>query len=54
VVEVNKLATPVAAPLESKMSVLSGSTGTAKFAWFKILKNSARNRTLKFSEIRLM
>jgi hypothetical protein len=32
VVEVNKPATPVGAPVESKMSVLSGVTGTAKFA----------------------
>jgi len=33
------------------MSVLSVMTGTAKFAWFRMLKNSARNWTLKFSEI---
>src|ERR1700676_2358381 len=33
------------------MSVLSGVTGTEKLAWFRTLKNSARNCTLKFSEI---
>src|SRR4029077_17978384 len=54
VVEVSKPAAPVGEPVESKMSVLSGVTGTAKFAWFKILKNSALNCTLKFSEMRLM
>jgi hypothetical protein len=32
VVEVSKPATPVAAPVESKMSVLLGLTGTEKFA----------------------
>src|ERR1700730_15524165 len=53
-VEVNKPATPVEAPLESKMSVLSGVTGKAKFARFKMLKNSARNCTLKLSEILLI
>src|ERR1700680_5266083 len=36
------------------MVLLSGVTGTAKFARFKILKNSARNCTVKFSEIRLI
>src|SRR5882757_3499367 len=36
------------------MSVLSGVVGGAKLAWFKMLKISARNCTLKFSEIRLM
>src|SRR5213080_4105249 len=35
------------------MSVLSGSTGTAKFGWLNRLKISARNCTLKVSEIRL-
>src|SRR5258708_31341690 len=44
---------PVGAPVESKISVLSGVTGTEKFAWFSTLKNSARNCTLKFSEILL-
>src|SRR5216684_3770115 len=42
---------PVGAPVESKISVLSGVTGTEKLAWFSTLKNSARNCTLKFSEI---
>jgi len=41
-------------PVESKMSVWSGVTGTAKLAWFRMLKNSARNCTLKLSEIFLM
>src|ERR1700730_11123174 len=36
------------------MFVLSGLTGTAKFARFKMLKNSARNCTLKLSEIFLI
>jgi hypothetical protein len=36
VVEVSKPVIPVGAPVESKMSVLSGVTGTAKFAWFKM------------------
>src|ERR1700674_4204545 len=35
------------------MMMLSGVFGTEKFARFKILKNSARNCTLKSSEIRL-
>src|ERR1700694_4175202 len=51
VVELSKPATPVGVPVESKMSVLSGETGTAKFAWFKMLKTSARNCTLKDSDI---
>jgi hypothetical protein len=54
VVEVSKPATPVGDPLESKMSVLSGAMGTAKLARFRMLKNSARNCTLKFSEILLI
>src|ERR1700674_1316977 len=54
VVEVSKPATPVGAPVESKISVWSGVTGTAKFARFNILKNSTRNWTLKFSENLLM
>ena len=54
VVEVNNPAAPVGAPVESKISVLSGLTGTAKLVRFKILKNSARNCTLKFSEILVM
>src|SRR3984893_12837342 len=53
VVEVSNPATPVGAPVESKMSVLSGVTGTAKFAWFKMLKISARNCTLNDSDILL-
>src|SRR5580704_15256662 len=36
------------------MSVLPGVLGTAKLGWFKILKNSARNCTLKDSEIFLI
>ena len=36
------------------MSVLPGVTGTAKFAWFRMLKNSARNCILKLSEIFFM
>ena len=36
------------------MSVLLGLTGTEKFARFRTLKNSARNCTLKLSEIRLI
>src|ERR1700694_5457664 len=51
VVEVNKPAIPFAAPVESKMSVLPGVSGVAKFARFKILKTSALNCTLKVSEI---
>src|SRR3984893_6982364 len=51
VVELSKPETPVGVPGESKMSVLSGETGTAKFAWFKMLKTSARNCTLKDSDI---
>src|SRR5258706_4887502 len=51
VVEVSRPATPVGAPVESKISVLSGVTGTEKLARFRTLKNSARNCTLKFSEI---
>src|SRR2546427_13222240 len=47
-------ATPVSAPDESKISVLSGVVGGAKLAWFIMLKISARNCTLKFSEILLM
>src|ERR1700686_4749582 len=35
------------------MSVLSGDVGTVKLARFRILKNSARNCTLKLSEILL-
>src|ERR1700730_6703251 len=55
VVEVSLPAIPCkSAPVESKMVTLSGVTGTAKFARFKILKNSARNCTVKFSEIRLI
>src|ERR1700730_6260869 len=53
VVEVSNPATPVGAPVESKMSVLSGVTGTAKFAWFRMLKTSARNCTWKDSDILL-
>ena len=52
--EVSKPATPVGAPVLSKMSVLPGVCGTAKLGRFKILKISARNCTLKFSEIRLI
>src|ERR1700739_1862330 len=40
-------------PDESKMSVWSGVTGTAKLARLRMLKNSARNCTLKVSEILL-
>src|SRR6266404_9848955 len=54
VVLVSNPATPVGVPSEKKMSVLSGVVGGAKLAWFKMLKISARNCTLKFSEIRLM
>jgi hypothetical protein len=53
VVDVSKPATPVGAPDPSKMSVLSGDTGTAKFEWFKMLKTSALNCTLNVSDIRL-
>src|ERR1700682_613647 len=53
VVEVNKPVIPVGAPVESKMSVLSGVTGTAKFAWVKMLKISARKCTMNDSDIRL-
>ncbi len=35
------------APVESKMSVLSGVTGTEKLAWLRILKISVRNWMLK-------
>ena len=56
--DVNKPAVPPGgandAPLESKMSVWSGVTGTAKLAWFRMLKISARNCTLKLSEILLI
>jgi len=51
VVDFSKPATPVGVPVESKMSVLSGVTGTAKLARFSALKISARNCTLKLSEI---
>jgi hypothetical protein len=51
VVEVNNPAAPVADPVESNISVLSGVTGTAKFGRLRTLKNSARNCTLKLSEI---
>lgn len=51
VVEVNSPAAPVSDPVESNMSVLSGVTGGAKFGRFRTLKNSARNCTLKLSEI---
>jgi|ERR1700682_1257879 hypothetical protein len=54
VVDLRRPATPVGEPEESKMSVLSGETGTAKLAWFRMLKNSARNWMLKFSEIFLI
>jgi len=54
VVDVSNPAEPVGTPVESNMSVLVGVTGTAKLAWFKILKNSARNCTLKVSEIFLI
>src|SRR5260370_38875797 len=47
-------ATPVSAPVPSKMSVLSGVMGGAKLGWLRRLKISARNWTLKFSEILLM
>jgi len=53
VVFVSKPATPVGAPEASKISVLSGVTGKAKFVWFNTLKNSALNCTLKVSEMRL-
>src|SRR5438445_11225435 len=39
-------------PVESKIFRLS--KGGAKFGWFKMLKNSARNCALKRSEILLM
>src|SRR5690242_4498892 len=56
VVEVITPAVPLSggfncAPVLSKMSVLSGDTGSAKLGWFRILKISARNCTLKDSEI---
>src|ERR1700681_1481033 len=44
-------ATPVGAPVESKISVLSGVMGTEKLARFRTLKNSALNCALKVSEI---
>src|SRR5713226_6654923 len=47
-------ATPVGAPVPSKMSLLSGVVGGAKLGWFMMLKISARNCTLKFSEILLI
>src|SRR5260370_24391418 len=50
----NDPATPVSAPVPSKMSVLSGVMGGAKLGWLRRLKISARNWTLKFSEILLM
>src|SRR3984893_17331442 len=53
VVEVSKPALPVGAPVESKICVLSGMMGTEKLLRFKILQDSARNCTLKFSEIAL-
>ena len=41
--------------MPSKMSVRNRAIdGRAKFAWFKTLKNSARNCTLKLSEILLI
>src|ERR1700737_4279452 len=52
-VEVSKPAAPFCPPVESKISVLLGEFGTAKLGRFKILNNSARNCTLKFSEIRV-
>src|ERR1700730_5282579 len=46
-----KPATALGAPVSSKISVLSGETGTPKFARLRMLKISARNCTLKLSEI---
>src|SRR6267378_1447849 len=54
VVLVSKPATPVGAPVPSKMSELSGTVGRAKLGWFMMLNISTRNCTLKFSEILLM
>jgi hypothetical protein len=50
-VDVSAPAAEFEVPSALKMSVLSGATGTAKLAWFKILKISARNCTWKVSEI---
>src|SRR5207245_11490320 len=50
----SKPATSLTEPVESKISLLSGVVGGAKLAWFIMLKISARNCTLKFSEILLM
>jgi hypothetical protein len=54
VVDVSKPAAPLGAPVESKISVLSGVIGTPKLVRFKMLKTSVRNCTLKVSEILLM
>jgi hypothetical protein len=54
VVEVSKPAPGTGTPVESNIVTLSGVTGTAKFARFRKLKNSARNCTVKSSEIGLM
>src|SRR6266478_8877810 len=51
VVEVINPALSLRAPVSSKISVSSGFTGSAKFARLRTLKISARNCTLKFSEI---
>src|SRR6267143_6075406 len=44
-------ALPLGAPVSLKISVSSGFMGSAKFARLRALKISARNCTLKFSEI---
>src|ERR1700704_307890 len=55
VVWLNKPALPFTVPSPFNMFVLpSPKLGTLKLAWFRILKNSARNCTLKLSEILLM
>src|SRR6267378_516963 len=51
VVEVRMPALSLRDPVSSKISVSSGFTGSAKFARLRTLKISARNCTLKFSEI---
>src|SRR5882762_200253 len=52
---VNKPAPPFTVPPPFNMLVFpSVKLGTLKLWWFKILKNSARNCTLKLSEILLM
>src|SRR5690242_15937488 len=54
VVLVSRPAPPLNVPSDKKISELSGTVGGAKLGWFRMLKISARNCTLKFSDMRLM